>query len=147
MPVVRAVPRKTHVTLLIGASGSIGQKLCAGLLEAFGDFTVIAAIRRTPLPTHLASRTHVVTGVDIRKPETLQKIFDEHPNMKVTTVWNLAAPLSVDTAKDPQAAHDITVGGMERLLKCCLQNGVSKERTSHPSVSYTHLTLPTIYSV
>ena len=39
-------------------------------------------------------------------------------------VWNLAAPLSVDTAKDPAKAHDVTVGGMRRLLEACNEYGV-----------------------
>lgn len=112
------------LTLLIGASGSIGQKLCAGLLDRFGEFGVVVAVRRTPMPPALAQRVHVVEGVDIREASTLQKVFDAHPNIK--TVWNLAAPLSVDTAKDPSNAHNVTVGGMERLLTCCVRNGVSR---------------------
>eukprot|EP00750_Incisomonas_marina_P031518 INCI8222.1.p1 GENE.INCI8222.1~~INCI8222.1.p1 ORF type:complete len:379 (+),score=48.61 INCI8222.1:131-1267(+) len=112
------------LTLLIGATGSIGQKLCSGLLDRFGDFSVVVAVRRTPMPPGLAHRVHVVEGVDIREASTLQKIFDAHPNIK--TVWNLAAPLSVDTAKDPANAHNVTVGGMERLLTCCVRNGVER---------------------
>jgi hypothetical protein len=32
-------------------------------------------------------------------------------------VWNLAAPLSIETEKDPKAADDITVQGFKRLIK------------------------------
>ena len=32
------------------------------------------------------------------------------------SVWNLAAPLSVETELDPSVAEDVTVGGMGRIL-------------------------------
>jgi len=35
----------------------------------------------------------------------------------VGVVWNLAAPLSVETANDPSVAEDVTVKGFERLIK------------------------------
>ena len=114
------------LTLLIGAAGSIGQKLCLGLLERFGDKSVVAAIRKTPLPDALSSRVHTVFGVDVRDPKSLQRVFDLHPTISV--VWNLAAPLSVDTAKDPSHAHRVTVGGMENILQCCVRNGVRLKR-------------------
>jgi threonine 3-dehydrogenase len=34
----------------------------------------------------------------------------------IAVVWNLAAPLSVETANDPNVAKDVTVGGFERLI-------------------------------
>ena len=39
-------------------------------------------------------------------------------------VWNLAAPLSVDTAKDPDIAYEVVVKGMKNLLQCCEDNNV-----------------------
>ena len=41
-------------------------------------------------------------------------------------VWNLAAPLSVETAADPDVARDVTVGGMEKLLRCMREAGLSR---------------------
>ena len=38
----------------------------------------------------------------------------------------LAAPLSVETDKDPNLAMDVTVGGMRRVLQCMARHGVSK---------------------
>ena len=40
---------------------------------------------------------------------------EEHADEN-TTVWNLAAPLSVETAMDPAVAEAVTVGGMENVL-------------------------------
>ena len=39
-------------------------------------------------------------------------------------LWNLAAPLSVETAKNPSVAYDVVVKGMENILKCCEENNV-----------------------
>lgn len=41
-------------------------------------------------------------------------------------MWNLAAPLSVDTARDPSAAERITVGGMSNLLEVMLDLGLDR---------------------
>ena len=35
---------------------------------------------------------------------------------ELRAVWNLVAPLSVETASDPGAAEDVTVGGMRRVI-------------------------------
>ena len=81
-----------------------------------GDFSVIAALHRSPLPENLASKVVCEFGFDIQKEETIQALLNKHRN-DIKGVWNLAAPLSVDTAKDPSKAYDITVGGMERYLE------------------------------
>jgi dTDP-4-dehydrorhamnose reductase len=118
----------SHV-LIIGASGSIGQNLIEQLVKENGPHTVIAgtshnylyiyfspiinciiiiALHRTPLPDHLASSVICEFGFNIRDNESIRKLFERHAD-KIDSVWNLAAPLSVDTAKDPTSAHDITV--------------------------------------
>jgi len=35
----------------------------------------------------------------------------------IGVVWNLAAPLSVETASDPNMANEVTVKGFERLIR------------------------------
>ena len=58
---------------------------------------------------HLQSHVISEFGFDIRSEERIRELFLRYPD-SIGAVWNLAAPLSVDTAKDPQAALDITVG-------------------------------------
>jgi nucleoside-diphosphate-sugar epimerase len=101
--------------LIIGASGAIGLQLVEALIEKYGPGSVVAALHRTPLPPHLASRCICEFGFDICKEETITALLAKYSG-QLRAVWNLAAPLSVDTAKNPEKAHDITVGGMKRLL-------------------------------
>lgn len=62
--------------------------------------------------------------VDVREVGTLRRVFDRasEPNESgeackpVKYVWNLAAPLSVEAAKNPQVSLDVTVGGMKNIL-------------------------------
>lgn len=63
-----------------------------------------------------------VPGVDVRNPTQLQKLFHEHVD-EHTAVWNLAAPLSVETAMDPAVAEAVTVGGMENVLNAMCEVG------------------------
>ena len=55
----------------------------------------------------------------MRDEESLKRVFDNHPC--VETVWNLAAPLSVETAMDPAVAEAVTIGGMANVLNVMKQ--------------------------
>jgi hypothetical protein len=44
--------------------------------------------------------------VDIRDPRTLDAVFERH-GATIDTVWNLAAPLSVETAANPAVAEEV----------------------------------------
>eukprot|EP00047_Mylnosiga_fluctuans_P010987 m.19081 g.19081 ORF g.19081 m.19081 type:complete len:335 (-) comp3400_c0_seq1:126-1130(-) len=112
-------------TFIIGASGAIGQELIAAITAAHGPHSVIAALHTSPLPDHLAATTLCEFGVDVRRADTILAALQKHA-ADIGTVWNLAAPLSVATAADPSAAHDITVGGMERILAAMKTVGLSK---------------------
>jgi len=102
--------------LIIGCSGAIGLQLAEKLIDVYGDKSVIAALHRTPLPEYLASRCICEFGFNILDNETIVSLLAKY-SKRIRGIWNLAAPLSVDTAKDPTKAHDITVGGMHRLLE------------------------------
>jgi len=121
-------------TLVIGASGSIGQQLLMSLNKE-KPMTTIAALHRTPLPEHVAQRSVCEFGFNIRDKESIRNIFQKHRD-SIDSVWNLAAPLSVDTAKDPASAHDITVNGMERVLECMKEFNVKKLYFSDSIGSY-----------
>jgi nucleoside-diphosphate-sugar epimerase len=111
------------MSLVIGAAGAIGKRLIGGLC-ARGDH-VIAAVWETPLPDHLqiavaAQEFHV----DVREVNQLRGLFDKHPG--VHTVWNLAAPLSVETANDPGAAERTVIGGMKNILQVMKERSIKK---------------------
>lgn len=112
-------------TLIIGASGAIGKSLAAEITAIHGERSVIACLNRTPLPQELADVCIQERGVSVLEEESLRRVLTKHAPT-IDTVWMLAAPLSVDTARDPALAHDITVGGMQRLLRCMLAAGLHK---------------------
>jgi threonine 3-dehydrogenase len=63
-----------------------------------------------------------VGSVDVCDASALEALFREHADER-TTVWNLAAPLSVETAMDPAVAEAVTVGGMGKVLDAMSQVG------------------------
>ena len=97
--------------LIIGAAGAIGKQLTEKILKTKGPGSVIAALRKTPLSKEIRNLGVIEEfGVDLTKPETLKKVIDKW-SKQIDVVWNLAAPLSVETDKDPNAANDVTVKG------------------------------------
>mmetsp|Transcript_12198 Transcript_12198/g.28995 ORF Transcript_12198/g.28995 Transcript_12198/m.28995 type:complete len:356 (+) Transcript_12198:54-1121(+) len=122
--------------LIIGAAGAVGSQLTRSILRRRGPGSVIAADRRlakghrSPMPPDIADLVvngygHEGKGIDIRDEASIDAVLKEHKST-VEVVWNLAAPLSVETAMDPAVAHDITVGGMERLCRACDTHGVPR---------------------
>ena len=112
--------------LIIGASGAVGKKLAAAIVARRGPNSVIAALRRTPLPASLSANVISHYGIDIRNQTSLDQLFAAHAH-EIEAVWNLAAPLSVETAANPELARDVTVGGMERMLNAMKRNKFPKE--------------------
>ena len=111
--------------LVIGGAGAIGKRLIAALLARGGAGSVVAALRSTPLPAALAARAVCEFGVDVRDEASLARLLAKHAPC-IGWVWNLAAPLSVETAADPAVARDVTVGGLERLLRAMRGAGLSR---------------------
>jgi nucleoside-diphosphate-sugar epimerase len=108
---------KEQVVLIIGASGAIGRSLVHKLCTTGAK--VVAAIRRTPLPTSLTKLFPpdiLVTedNVDVRDRQSLLRAFCNHS--RIDSVWMLAAPLSVESARDPAGAENVVVGGMQNVL-------------------------------
>lgn len=101
--------------LIIGATGAIGQELVAALIRKYGKGSVVACLNRTPLPAELADDVIQEFGVDVRNQDKLDEVVSRYAD-SLWCAWNLAAPLSVETDRDPQAAYDVTVKGMSNLL-------------------------------
>lgn len=101
-------------TIIIGAAGAVGKRLTTALANA--GSTVIAADRHQQLPGTIKKMAAVcVGGVDVRDADSLGRLFREHADPD-TAVWNLASPLSVDTALNPKIAEEVTIGGMKNVL-------------------------------
>ena len=104
-------------TLIIGAAGAVGKRLCAAL--AARGTRVIASDRMETLPGSLRRVVGevgtCVGSIDVCDADALWTLFRDHADER-TTVWNLAAPLSVETAMDPSVAEAVTVGGMANVL-------------------------------
>jgi nucleoside-diphosphate-sugar epimerase len=66
-----------------------------------------------------------VGGIDVCDADALSKLFRDHADEN-TTVWNLAAPLSVETAMDPKVAEAVTVGGMRNVLNAMSEVGARR---------------------
>ena len=107
---------------IIGAAGAIGSQLTAHLLMK--GIPVVAGLRRSKLPAYLTSHPLLVTelGVDCQNAASIERVLANHPSIE--TVWNLAAPLSVETSSDPALAYDVVVNGMDRLLKAMRKHNV-----------------------
>mmetsp|Transcript_43299 Transcript_43299/g.92684 ORF Transcript_43299/g.92684 Transcript_43299/m.92684 type:complete len:323 (-) Transcript_43299:96-1064(-) len=99
--------------LVIGAGGAVGKRLVRALASR-GE-RIVAVDRAPELPENIKSLvTHAVTDADVRSFNTMSRIFKRH--RFVHTVWNLAAPLSVETALNPTLAEQVTVNGMRNVL-------------------------------
>ena len=118
---MRATPTHMPKALIVGAAGAVGKRLCTALNRAGAE--VIAADRMQFVPSKVQNVAHKCIGsVDVRDPVALQKLFREHAD-EDTTVWNLASPLSVETAMKPEIAEAVTVGGMKNILDAMKEVG------------------------
>ncbi len=127
MKALKAEKAARQSTLIIGAAGAIGKQLCAALTAR--GHRVIASDRMEKLPGSLKRAMGdlgtCVGGVDVTDKESIMKLFENYADAN-TTVWNLAAPLSVDTALNPAIAEAVTVGGMKTTLEAMASVGATK---------------------
>lgn len=87
---------------------------------------MIATDRMEQLPDTLRQMVDTTVGsIDVTDSGRIRRLFLEHADEN-TTVWNLAAPLSVETAMDPALAEAVTVGGMENVLSAMQQVGARR---------------------
>ena len=108
-------------TLIVGAAGAVGKRLCVALSRAGSE--VIAADRMQFIPSTIRYvATTCVGSIDVRDADALKKLFRDHADEE-TTVWNLASPLSVETAMSPEIAQSVVIGGMENVLSAMKEVG------------------------
>jgi len=108
-------------TILIGAAGAVGKRLTAALARAGSE--VVAADRMAVIPSTVRSAAaHCIGNVDVRDKDALARVFAEHGGPD-TSVWNLASPLSVETALSPEVAQEVVIGGMQNVLGAMKSSG------------------------
>ena len=73
--------------------------------------------RHMPTTSHCTQGCIQEFGVDIRDPRTLDAVFERY-GAAIDTVWNLAAPLSVETAANPAVAEQVSV---LRFVRDCIR--------------------------
>ena len=115
-------------TIVIGAAGAVGKRLCKSLCAR--GHRVIASDRMPELPPSIqhTCADHggaTVGNIDVCDGGALNTLFQDHADEN-TTVWNLAAPLSVETAMDPAVAEAVTVGGMRNVLDAMANVGARR---------------------
>ena len=118
-----------EITAIIGAAGTVGKSLIKALLQK--NCTVVALLRKTPLPDDPLfnfykdkKKLHIYKGVDVTSPSSLDRAFQQTQasiGSPIQSIWNLAAPLSVETEGNPKRAREIVVGGMRNLLDACIR--------------------------
>eukprot|EP00913_Durusdinium_trenchii_P029194 g27369.t1 len=109
--------------LVIGAAGAVGKRLI-GALASRGE-RIVAVDKAPELPESIRHLVmHAETNKDVRDFYTMQRIFQRH--RFVHTVWNLAAPLSVETARNPKIAEQVTINGMRNVLWAMYEARVKK---------------------
>ena len=83
-----------------------------------------------------------VGGIDVCDASTVRKLFQDYGDEN-TTVWNLAAPLSVETAMNPEVAEAVTIGGMKNTIsamravgarRICFTDSIGSFGASSPRV-------------
>merc|ERR1719183_1988718 len=124
---IEAEQKRRQSTLIIGAAGAVGKRLCAALTAA--GHRVVASDRMVKLPGTLersiGDAGTCVGSIDVTDAAAVTKLFEEHADAN-TTVWNLAAPLSVETAMDPAVAEAVTMGGMRNVLDAMAKVGARR---------------------
>lgn len=99
--------------LVTGAFGQIGSELVPELRRRFGAETVIASDIRRPGPNG-GGKTGPFEHLDCTKLGQVQEVVRRHG---ITTIYHMAALLSAVAEEKPQAAWDLNMGGLYRVLE------------------------------
>jgi nucleoside-diphosphate-sugar epimerase len=103
--------------LVTGALGQIGAELVPALRERYGAARVVASDLRMPAKGAPAG-DGPFEHVDCTKLRHIQEVVHRH---QVGTIYHLAALLSAVAEDKPQAAWNLNMGGLYRVLEVARQ--------------------------
>jgi nucleoside-diphosphate-sugar epimerase len=107
--------------LVTGALGQIGTELTAALRERHGAEHVIATSIEPVPNARLASGPY--EPLNVLDAAAVKDVLVRH---RISTVYHLAAVLSATGEKNPQAAWDVNVGGLNVVLEAARQHRVEQ---------------------
>lgn len=102
--------------LVTGASGQIGTELVAALKARHGNGQVVASDIKVPTDRKLHSGPFEF--LDCTKMRQVEEIVRRH---QIDCIYHLAAMLSAVGEEKPQAAWDLNMGGLYRVLEVARQ--------------------------
>ncbi len=107
--------------LVTGALGQIGSELVPALRERYGEDHVVASDIRMPAAASALSNGpfHHVDCTSQRQIQEAVRRFE------VDTIYHLASLLSAVAEERPQAAWDVNMGGLYRVLEVARENSCS----------------------
>lgn len=107
--------------LVTGALGQIGSELVPALRARFGEGHVVASDIRLPRADEDAAAGPFEV-LDCTRMSALQDVVRRH---EISTVYHLAALLSAVAEERPQAAWDLNMGGLYRVLEVARRSGAA----------------------
>jgi nucleoside-diphosphate-sugar epimerase len=107
--------------LVTGALGQIGSELVPALRERHGKDVVVASDVRA-LPASAGADDGPFEHLDTTKLQQIQEVIRRND---VGTIYHLAALLSAAGEEKPQAAWDLNMGSLYRVLEVARQYGCS----------------------
>jgi nucleoside-diphosphate-sugar epimerase len=107
--------------LITGASGQIGEELTLSLRNAYGTDRVIATDIRELHQESL--RNGPFELLDVCDPQGMKALFERY---KPSQVYHLAALLSANSERNPQAAWKVNMDGLFNVLAACTTHRVGR---------------------
>ena len=101
--------------LVTGAQGQIGSELVPALRDQFGVDTVIETFHRTK-PGRAVGPLEALDSTDAQQLDDLVRRLD------IGTIYHLAAMLSATGEVQPQAAWDVNMGSLQRVLEAAREH-------------------------
>jgi nucleoside-diphosphate-sugar epimerase len=105
--------------LVTGALGQIGSELVPELRRRFGAEAVVASDVRRP-ETNSRRDEGPFEHLDCTKIQQVQEVVRRHG---ITAIYHMAALLSAVAEEKPQAAWELNMGGLYRVLEVARQYG------------------------